>query len=31
MAVGAWYEEFAQTSDAEVKQLLDEAARVPAA
>jgi predicted phosphoribosyltransferase len=31
MAVGAWYEDFTQTSDAEVRRLLDEAARVPAA
>jgi predicted phosphoribosyltransferase len=31
MAVGAWYEDFTQTSDAEVRSLLDEAARVPAA
>jgi predicted phosphoribosyltransferase len=30
MAVGAWYEDFTQTTDAEVRKLLEEAARVPA-
>jgi putative phosphoribosyl transferase len=29
MAVGAWYEDFSQTTDAEVQQLLEEAARAP--
>jgi putative phosphoribosyl transferase len=30
MAVGAWYQDFTQTTDAEVRMLLEEAARVPA-
>jgi putative phosphoribosyl transferase len=30
MAVGAWYEDFSQTTDEEVRHLLDEAARIPA-
>jgi predicted phosphoribosyltransferase len=30
MAVGLWYEDFAQTSDEEVRELLDRAAHVPA-
>ena len=29
-AVGAWYEDFSQTTDEEVRHLLDEAARIPA-
>lgn len=28
-AVGAWYEDFSQTTDEEVRHLLDEAARIP--